>query len=339
LDFNYSYTTNPLDKEVFTDSAAYYLREYHKHMIKLNIQQPTYFKCATQYIDQIIQFIQGLIEKNLAYEKNSSIYLHKLSKLHEGEGALTTAQDNNSEKENSDDLLWCKKQSGEPFWPSPWGEGRPTIYSTYALRCIRNSGIVIFSGKVNQELIHYDIDNVWYIKVGEFKTSESLTNALKIEEAFQKFTPSQIRLLLLLNNWSTTFNYCQYELDKALNYEKTINMFLMNIKEKLGLFKQSNNLSGDAKFDGPDSILNDDFLTAEEQIHLALCDSIDTKTVMEIIHQLITKTNAYIYTTNLVVNHHVLMKIVDYITHLMDIFGLKYSSVYHDMISASSIEK
>ncbi|CAF4290425.1 unnamed protein product, partial [Rotaria magnacalcarata] len=71
--------------------------------------------------------------------------------------------------------------------------------------------------------------------------------------------------------------------------------------------------------------LNERFSAIKKQVHLALCDSIDTPTVMENIRQLITTTNIYMNRTNATVNRLLLRNIAAYITRLIDIFGLNSS--------------
>jgi cysteinyl-tRNA synthetase len=145
LDFNYSHTTNPLDNEVFLDLARHYESEFHADMARLNILPAHVLTRVSEYVPEIIKFIEKIIENGYGYESNSSVYFdtikfHKqhsyaklepdrmgdIAALSEGEGALTTATNNSKEKKNECDfVLWKKSKAGEPVWQSPWGLGRP----------------------------------------------------------------------------------------------------------------------------------------------------------------------------------------------------------------------
>jgi cysteinyl-tRNA synthetase len=145
LDFNYSYATNPLDNETFFELARHYESEFHTDMSSLNILPPHILTRVSEYVPEIIIFIEKIIENGYAYESNSSVYFdtlkfhrhHSYAKLEpdrlgdvaaltEGEGALTVASNTSKEKRNECDfVLWKKSKSGEPVWNSPWGLGRP----------------------------------------------------------------------------------------------------------------------------------------------------------------------------------------------------------------------
>jgi len=72
------------------------------------------------------------------------------------------------------------------------------------------------------------------------------------------------------------------------------------------------------------------FSKTKQQIHIALCDSIDTPTVMKHIRELISTTNTYMNTKNAIINRLLLRNIAVYITRLLDIFGLNSSSLAVD---------
>ena len=145
LDFNYSHATSPLDNAVFLELARHYESEFHKDMSRLNVLSPDVLTRVSEYVTEIIKFIEKIIENGYAYESNSSVYFdtikfHKqhsyaklepdrmgdISALSEGEGALTSAFNTSNEKRNECDfVLWKKSKAGEPVWKSPWGDGRP----------------------------------------------------------------------------------------------------------------------------------------------------------------------------------------------------------------------
>jgi cysteinyl-tRNA synthetase len=125
--------------------ARHFEMEFHEDMAELNVTPPDVLTRVTEYIPDIVLYIQKIVDKGLAYESNGSVYFNvegftcvdgmsycKLAPeqignaelLAEGEGTLT--QDFANEKRSSRDFaLWKKSKEGEPKWPSPWGPGRP----------------------------------------------------------------------------------------------------------------------------------------------------------------------------------------------------------------------
>ncbi|CAF5035850.1 unnamed protein product, partial [Rotaria sp. Silwood1] len=183
--------------------------------------------------------------------------------------------------------------------------------------------------EIAQSEAHYDSDT-WvnyflhsgHLTIAGCKMSKSLKNFVTIQQALEKYTSRQIRLLFLLHSWSSTLDYSDHGMEKALSYEKMLNEFFLNIKTHLRSMKQLNHSSAYTKLDENDLQLNERFSAAKKQIHIALCDSIDTPTVMENIRHLITTTNIYMNRTNAIINRLLLRNIAAYITRLIDIFGL-----------------
>lgn len=155
--------------------------------------------------------------------------------------------------------------------------------------------------------------------------SKSLKNFITIKQALEKYTSRQIRLLFLLHSWSSTLDYSDHGMEKALTYEKMLNEFFLNVKTHLRSMKLLNHSNAYTKFDNDDLQLNERFSTAKRQIHAALCDSIDTPTVMETLRQLLSTTNIYMNRNNATVNRLLLRNIATYITRLINIFGLNVS--------------
>jgi len=133
-------------------------------------------------------------------------------------------------------------------------------------------------------------------------------------------------LLFLLHSWTSTLDYSDHGMEKALHYEKMLYEFFLNIKTNLRSMKQLNHSNAYTKFDDHDLALNERFSTSKKHIHLALCDSIDNPTVMENIRQLISTTNIYMNTANATINRLLLRNIAVYLTRLLNIFGLNSSS-------------
>jgi cysteinyl-tRNA synthetase len=135
------------DQAVFESHARKYEAEFFDDMAALGVRPPTLLTRVTEYVPEIVAYIETIVAKALAYESNGSVYMdiralqaagHDYRKLmpagagaehateaqmQEGEGALAGGA---SEKRSRNDFaLWKASKPGEPSWPSPWGGGRP----------------------------------------------------------------------------------------------------------------------------------------------------------------------------------------------------------------------
>ena len=117
--------------------AEKYIAECQKDMQGMNVKPATVHPRATQEIDGMIDMISTLIEKGHAYNADGTVYFRtrsfpeygKLSKkniddLEAGHRSIKVTGEEGKE-DPLDFVLWKPKKEGEPFWPSPWGDGRP----------------------------------------------------------------------------------------------------------------------------------------------------------------------------------------------------------------------
>ena len=114
--------------------AERFIEEYFKDADGLGIERATVHPRATQHIDEMVAFIEDLIEKGLAYEIDGDVWYDtsafddygKLSRQDLEELEAGARVDPNEKKRNPMDFaLWKAQKPGEPAWDSPWGKGRP----------------------------------------------------------------------------------------------------------------------------------------------------------------------------------------------------------------------
>ena len=116
--------------------ATQWERVYIDVMRDLDILDPHERPHATEYVDEMVAFIQTLMDNGSAYANESGVYLRvhrvngygdlvhrSLDDLREGAGARIEVDDN--KEDPLDFALWKAAKPGEPIWPSPWGDGRP----------------------------------------------------------------------------------------------------------------------------------------------------------------------------------------------------------------------
>lgn len=210
--------------------------------------------------------------------------------LNEGEGDLSTNTEQLSEKKSQNDFaLWKSSKAGEPWWDSPWGKGRPGwhIECSAMASDICGDQIDIHTGGVDLKFPHHDnelaqseayYDNHDWVKyflhtghltISGCKMSKSLKNFVTIQQALEKHTSTQLRLAFLLHSWKDTLDYSADTMAMAIQYEKSLNEYFLNVKD---LIRRKN--TPDTLFDAWTSVeaeVNQKFNLAQHLIYAALC--------------------------------------------------------------------
>ena len=170
----------------FTELTAKYEAEFIEDMSILGVQHPDIVTRVSEYVPEVIAYIESLVEKGIAYSSNGSVYFNTVAfteaghvygklmpeqignseLLAEGEGSLTV---NDDKKNPSDFVLWKKTKDHtddgvvEPSWPSPWGNGRPgwhiecSVMSNNALESLGgNKGLDIHCGGTDLKFPHHE---------------------------------------------------------------------------------------------------------------------------------------------------------------------------------------
>lgn len=179
----------------FEEIARHFEEDFLEDMRILNVEMPDSMPRVSEYVPEIVEFIQKIIEKGYAYESNGSVYFnvgkytqdgHTYPKLNaaakgdiellkEGEGVL--AEQAETEKKNPQDFaLWKKSKENEPFWNSPWGEGRPGWHiecSAMSDAIFKTSPLDIHAGGEDLKFPHHD---------NEIAQSEAFFDCDKVSE-------------------------------------------------------------------------------------------------------------------------------------------------------------
>ena len=240
-----------------------YIKYFFEDISKLNILESVKRPKVTENMAEIIEIIQKLIDNGFAYEKNGDVYFEvkkykdygKLSNQKIEELELGARIDVSEIKKNPVDFaLWKKKKDGEPFWESPWGQGRPGWHiecSAMAKKYLGDTFDIHGGGQdlvfphheneIAQSKCAYDgnFANYWlhngFIQINGDKMSKSLGNFFLLREILEKFSGNVVRLFILSTHYRKPINFSFENMEdtkKALqNIVKSMNKF-ENIVEK-----------------------------------------------------------------------------------------------------------
>ena len=213
-----------------------YITQHVNSLSKLNVLPADHAPKATEEIKEMINMINVLISKDMAYEINGDCYFRvnkfetygKLSKRNIEEMLAGARIDINENKEHPMDFaLWKKQISDEPGWESPWGIGRPGWHIECSAMSMKYLGQnldihgggrdLIFPHHENEiaqsEAFSEDVpfSTIWMhnglINLKSEKMSKSLGNIISINDLLKKYSPAAIRMFFISGNYKNPLEY------------------------------------------------------------------------------------------------------------------------------------
>ena len=305
------------EKRSVLEVAEEYLRGFRRDMNALNLKEATINPRAMLHINQMIEFIQKLEEKGYAYESKGDVYFDV--KKFEGYGKLSNQKLENILQEGTEDTqnpnkrfvadfaLWKAKKPGEPYWPSPWGEGRvgwSLECSTMSMMYLGDT-IDIHSG--GQDLIFPHHENeiaqsesltgkpfakYWlhngFINMNKEKMSKSLGNFSNVVDLLKNYTADAIRLFIVQTHYRSPIDFTEDIIDQAqATANKLFEIFLL-----VKLFSKKEDT------DGPFTETDKEMLEIVKQSRAAFIEAMDedfnTSNAFAVIFNLTKEANDYI---------------------------------------------
>ena len=238
--------------------ARKYIESYEEDMRALNVKEPTYKPKVTEHIREIVEMIDGLIEKGYAYEADGDVYFSvekfpeygKLPKRKTEELLAGARVEPGENKRNPLDFaLWKKSKEGEPGWKSPWGVGRPGWHIECSAMSMKYLGetMDIHGGGLDLVFPHHENEiaqsesytgktfaRYWvhngFVMINHEKMSKSLGNFFTVKEVLKRFSPDVVRLFLLSTHYRSPIDFSFERLEETKRALNRIMNFLNSVE-------------------------------------------------------------------------------------------------------------
>lgn len=292
-----------------------FIAETKKDMVAMNVQEATTHPKATEEIPDMIEMIKTLIEKGHAYEVNGTVYFrtrsfadygklsHKniddLESGHRAENHQLKVSGQDEKEDPLDFVLWKPKKEGEPFWESPWGEGRPGWHLECSVMSKKYIGDIIDIHAGGEDLIFPHHENeiaqseaandkefarYWmhngFLKINNEKMSKSLGNFFTVREIADKYPLQVIRFFMLSAHYRSPLNFSADLVEASKNGLERILTAVDKLKSLAPADVEGSDVSVEAELDG-----------YTKRFETAMDDDLNTADAISVIFELVKYTN------------------------------------------------
>lgn len=327
--------------------ADKYIQAFMEDTKAINIEPATMHPRATENIPEIIKFVQGLIDKGYAYEKDGDVYYRarkfkdygqlsgqSIDDLEVGASEHVSADEINKKEDPMDFALWKAAKPGEINWDSPWGKGRPgwhiecSVMSTkYLGKTIDIHGggqdlefphheneIAQSEAKTGQKFVRYWMHN-GFVTIGKDneKMSKSLHNFITVHDIIKQVAPQVLRFFMATTQYRRPIQYSEDNLIDAKNNLEHIQTAFDNLT-----YRQK-----DAQ-DGADPVVTQKLADFKQSFTEAMDDDINVQNGITVVYELVKFAN--VYAQQKAVKAAALTEMKDLISELVSIFGVKLAS-------------
>lgn len=328
--------------------ADKYIAAFYEDTDALHVKRATKNPRVMENMDDIITFVEDLIEKDYAYEVDGDVYYRTRKFKHYGQlsdqniddlraGASERVEaDSQTKKEDSVDFaLWKAAKPGEISWSSPWGEGRPGWHIECSVMSTKFLGdtLDIHGGGHDLTFPHHENEiaqseahtghtfaNYWmhngFVTMGDDdeKMSKSLGNFVLAHDLMKQVDPQVVRFFLASAHYRSPLRFNEENIQDATNNLNNLKTAYANLNYRFN--------------DAKDSLPSDgDHLKAIEEIQAAFVeamdDDINTPNGLTEVYRLMREIN--IYSNETEVSKVVLQAMKDSFVALLAIFGVALS--------------
>ncbi len=339
--------------EKIQDVTNRFIDAYLQDVKALGVKEATHHPRVTETMDEIIEFVAGLVDKDYAYEVDGDVYFKP--RAFEGYGKLSAQSIDELRAgarirvgENKHDpldfALWKKAKEDEIAWDSPWGKGRPGWHIECSAMAKKYLGetIDIHAGGQDLTFPHHENEiaqsealnektfaNYWmhngYMNIDNEKMSKSLGNFVLTKDLIAEYDPMVLRFFMLTVHYRNPINFTSELIKGAENSFDRIKTAYTNVEHRK---KTSTNLDA----------YKDDWLEKieqhEQQFQTAMEDDFNTANAITVLFDLAKDANVYLEQNQ--TNVEVLGAFSEKISHLLEVLGiqLKQETLLDDEIDA-----
>ena len=335
--------SNELNESV-QSIADRYIEAFYEDTSALNVKKATSNPRVMNHMDDIIQFIQELVDEGYAYVSGGDVYFRtrkfedygKLSHQSLNDLKVGARIEQGEQKEDALDFtLWKQAKPGEISWESPFGEGRPGWHIECSVMATKHLGdtIDIHGGGQDLEFPHHENEiaqseaktghpfaNYWmhngFVTVGETqeKMSKSLGNFVTVHEIIQEIDPQVLRFFMATTQYRRPICYSEKTLQEAENNLQKLKTALENAQFRLDNAKDE--LANDA-------IHLDELAKLEEQFVAEMDDDFNAANGITVAYELAKWLNVYV--NNEEVSKPVLQQAIQQLQGWLAVFGIEFS--------------
>jgi cysteinyl-tRNA synthetase len=305
-------TAKETGKEV-SDITNKFIAAYLEDVAALGVREATHHPRVTEVMDDIIVFIEGLIEKDFAYEADGDVYFkprafdeygklsdQSIDELRSG----ARIQIGEMKEDPLDFALWKSAKDDEISWDSPWGKGRPGWHIECSAMAKKYLGetIDIHAGGQDLAFPHHENEiaqsealnekqfaNYWmhngYMNIDNEKMSKSLNNFVLTRDLIEQHDPKVLRFFMLSVHYRNPINFTEKLLEGAKNSFDRIKTAYSNLEHR-----KNSSLNLVAETDEWLEKVND----LKKQFEVAMDDDFNTANAISVLFELAKTANRYL---------------------------------------------
>lgn len=323
-----------------------FINAFYEDTSALNVKKATLNPRVMDNMDDIIKFIEVLVQKGYAYESAGDVYYKtrkfkdygKLSgqlidDLEQGASSRVDDIDQDKKQDPLDFALWKKAKQGEISWDSPWGQGRPGWHIECSVMSTKYLGdtIDIHAGGQDLEFPHHENEiaqseaktgkkfaRYWlhngFVTIGEEdqKMSKSLGNFVTVHDLLKEVNPQVIRFFMSTTQYRRPIRYSSANLNEAKVNLNKLQTAYENLSYRL---KDS--------VEGNDKEVEVNFANLEKDFVKVMDDDFNVQNGISVVYEMAKQLNVYsekekVYTDTI-------NNLINTYKKVVEIFGISFS--------------
>lgn len=321
-DVNFVYNYTDVDDKIINKAneegvdsleiSERYIKYFQEDFGRLGLRPHTHNPKVTDYIPQIIEYVQGIIDNGMAYVVDGEVFYETTKLDSYGELSGVNLDELNAgervdvdqrKHDPKDFVLWKPAKPGEPSWDSPWGKGRPGwhIECSAMIKSILGKSIDIHGGGIDLIFPHHENEiaqgvgcnsckyvNYWmhnnFINMSGEKMSKSLGNIITARAFMDEYHPEVLKYIMLSTHYRSMLDVTDEKIDQA--FSGAIRVYrALQVAKHVATFATNESAKVNKK-------LAEDLKRLDAKILKACNDDFNTSEMMSAIYEAVKTFNA-----------------------------------------------